>query len=261
MNVWMVRVTPAVWMVRRFLYWPRIAGVVDAYDAMITPRPYAFGARTSHEAAQELIDAKGRLFQSALVEQFIQAIGLFPTGTLVEMNTGEVGIVTRQNNTRRLKPEVVLVLDEDKNTKEQLGIVDLSNQDIAKECERWIVRELLPGTYGVDSEEYFHLMTTDNGSIMGVVELADADALLDRHGSASFNDLQEVFFQTHGKLGAPQGRMGAAGRQAFLRRAQGRQQPWRTGAGHRKAGASVSRAPLPFWSPRCPWKSPPALPR
>jgi HD-GYP domain-containing protein (c-di-GMP phosphodiesterase class II) len=132
----------------------RIAGLVDTYDAMITHRPYAV-ARTSHEAAQELIDCKGSLFQEALVEQFIQAIGLFPTGTLVELNTGEVGIVVKQNQTRRLKPEVVLVMDESKQKKEPLAIVDLCNQHVAAEGERWIARELLPGTYGINSEDYF----------------------------------------------------------------------------------------------------------
>jgi len=132
----------------------RIAGLVDTYDAMITARPYAT-ARTSHEATQELLDCKGTLFQEALVEQFVQAIGLFPTGTMVELNTGEVGIVVTQNDTRRLKPELVLVLDADKEKLENLKIVDLANQHIAAEGERWIARELLPGTYGISSEEYF----------------------------------------------------------------------------------------------------------
>ena len=132
----------------------RIAGLVDAYDAMITERPYA-QPRTSHEAVQELIDVKGRLFQEALVEQFVQAIGMFPTGTLVELSTGEVAIVVCQNTTRRLKPEVVVVLDADKARKTVLDVVDLAEQNIAGEGERWIARELLPGGYGVNSEEYF----------------------------------------------------------------------------------------------------------
>jgi HD-GYP domain-containing protein (c-di-GMP phosphodiesterase class II) len=132
----------------------RIAGLVDAYDAMITPRPYA-PARTSHEAVQELIDGKGTLFQEALVEQFIQAIGLFPTGTLVELNTGEVGIVTRQNETRRLKPELIVVLDGEKSQLAAPVILDLANQNAVPGGERWIVRELLPGSFGLDSEEYF----------------------------------------------------------------------------------------------------------
>jgi hypothetical protein len=89
------------------------------------------------------------------VEQFVQAIGLFPTGTMIELNTGEVAIVVTQNSTRRLKPEVVIVLDANKERMETLKIVNLADQSIAAEGERWIARELLPGTYGISSEEYF----------------------------------------------------------------------------------------------------------
>ncbi|MEZ5504120.1 MAG: HD-GYP domain-containing protein [Halioglobus sp.] len=132
----------------------RIAGLVDTYDAMITPRPYAT-ARTSHEATQELLDCKGTKFQEALVEQFVQAIGLFPTGTMVELNTGEVAIVVAQNATRRLKPELVIVMTADKVRLETPKIVDLDNQSVAAEGERWITRELLTGTYGISGEEFF----------------------------------------------------------------------------------------------------------
>jgi len=132
----------------------RIAGLVDTYDAMITARPYAT-ARTSHEATQELLDCKGRQFQEALVEQFVQAIGLFPTGTMVELNTGEVGIVSAQNSTRRLKPELIIVLDAEKARLNNVKVVDLANQAIAAEGERWITRELLSGTYGISGEEFF----------------------------------------------------------------------------------------------------------
>ena len=132
----------------------RIAGLVDTYDAMITPRPYA-KARTSHEASLELLDCSGHLFQEALVEQFVQAIGLFPTGSMVELNTGEVAIVVAQNVTRRLKPEVVIVLNGAKARRTIPKLVDLTDQSIAAEGERWIARELHSGTYGISSEEFF----------------------------------------------------------------------------------------------------------
>lgn len=132
----------------------RIAGLVDTYDAMITPRPYA-QARTSHEATQELLDSSGQQFQAALVEQFVQAIGLFPTGSMVELNTGEVAIVFSQNITRRLKPELVIVLDKDKERLAMPKVVDLANQSIASEGERWITRELQAGAFGVSGEEFF----------------------------------------------------------------------------------------------------------
>jgi len=132
----------------------RIAGLVDTYDAMITPRPYA-QARTSNEAVQELIDAKGSAFQASLVEQFVQAIGLFPTGSLVELNTGEVAIVVRQNAARRLKPEIVVVLDAAKRRKEVMELLNLAEQNADREGERWIAKELQAGSYGLNSEDYF----------------------------------------------------------------------------------------------------------
>jgi HD-GYP domain-containing protein (c-di-GMP phosphodiesterase class II) len=70
----------------------RMAGIADTYDAMITDRPHA-PARSSFEAIRELTELKGSLFHPDLTEAFTQAIGIFPTGTIVELNTGEVGIV------------------------------------------------------------------------------------------------------------------------------------------------------------------------
>jgi HD-GYP domain-containing protein (c-di-GMP phosphodiesterase class II) len=131
-----------------------IAGMVDTYDAMITPRPYA-KARSSNEASLELLDCSGHQFQESLVEQFVQAIGLFPTGTLVELNTGEVAIVVSQNSTRRLKPAVVIVLNRSKERLIIPKVLDLAKQCIAAEGERWISRELRSGTYGVSAEEFF----------------------------------------------------------------------------------------------------------
>lgn len=130
----------------------RIAGLVDAYDAMITPRSYARG-RSSFEATQELIEAKGTLFQDVLVEQFIQAIGLFPTGSLVELNNGEVAIVVKQNPQRRLKPEIVVILDTHKKAKTRYELIDLAHESMTN--LRWIAHELQPGTYGINSEDFF----------------------------------------------------------------------------------------------------------
>jgi len=130
----------------------RIAGLVDSYDAMITPSAYRRG-RTSYEAIQELIELKGELFQDVLVEQFIQAVGLFPTGALVELNTGEVAIVVKQNTHRRLKPEIVVVTDSQKHSKQTLELVDLAREDQAR--NRWIAIELPPGSYGINREDFF----------------------------------------------------------------------------------------------------------
>ena len=87
----------------------RILGLVDTYDAMCTTRPYR-AALSQHHALQALYRERDRLFQGELVEQFSQALGVYPTGSLVELSTGQVAVVKVQNPARRLYPRVTVVL-------------------------------------------------------------------------------------------------------------------------------------------------------
>ena len=135
----------------------RIAGIVDAYDAMISERAYA-KPKTAYQAVRELSALAGTAFQPELVELFIQSVGVFPTGTLVELNTGEVGVVTAQNRYRRLKPEIMLILDADKQVREDFAQIDLyscpANAD-PNNPGLWITTGLDQNAYGIDPAEYF----------------------------------------------------------------------------------------------------------
>jgi len=134
----------------------RIAGIVDAYDAMITPRPYAT-LLSSYDALRKLQLLADVEFQAEIVDQFTKAIGAFPTGTLVELNTGEIGIVTRQNRIRRLRPEVMIIMGADKQTLEDFRIVDLNEEKTTDSGEQslWIECGLPPGMHGIDPTKYY----------------------------------------------------------------------------------------------------------
>jgi len=134
----------------------RIAGIVDCYDAMVTARPYA-AARSSYDAVRELNGLAGTLFQKELVEQFVQALGMFPTGSLVELNTGEVGIVVEQNRVRRLRPKVMLCLDSAKQPMKSHKTVDLRKlpSKVTDPKAVWITHGLEPGAFGIDPHDYF----------------------------------------------------------------------------------------------------------
>ena len=134
----------------------RIAGLADCYDAMITKRPYAT-AMSSLDAMRQLRQRADVDFQAEMVDQFMQAIGAFPTGTLVELNTGEVGVVMSQNNLRRLRPTVMVVLDADKQHRTDFPIVDLAVQTKAADEKQslWIAHGLEPGAYGIDPVKYY----------------------------------------------------------------------------------------------------------
>lgn len=133
----------------------RIAGIVDTYDAMITDRLYA-PAMSSFEAVHKLHEWADSLFEKELIEFFTQAIGVFPTGTLVELNTGEVGVVAAQNPARRLRPRMTMILDSDKNPRPEPTICDLNELDTTgKPMTVWITRELPVGAHGIDPSKYF----------------------------------------------------------------------------------------------------------
>ena len=133
----------------------RIAAIVDCYDAMTSKRPYSEPI-SPHRALQDIYNWRNKYFQDELVEQFMQCLGVYPTGSLVEMNSGEVGIVLAQNKTRRLQPKVMLLLDTDKKYYKQYKTIDLMHEhkDDNDEVLR-ILHGLDPGAYNIDPTEFY----------------------------------------------------------------------------------------------------------
>ena len=132
-----------------------MAAIVDCFQALTSVRPYAAPMPPS-EALQSLYDWKDRFFHGALVEQFIQCVGIYPVGSLVELNTGEVGIVISQNRVRRLLPKVLLILDAVKKAYSYPVTLDLINKPkTVEDIPYEIKRTLEYGMYGVDPKEYY----------------------------------------------------------------------------------------------------------
>lgn len=133
----------------------RIIGLVDSYDAMTSVRPYA-PARSPHQAVMELYQGRDRLFQGELVEQFIRASGIYPTGSLVELSDGTVGVVMSVNALRRLRPVVMLLLDEDKMPLPEFRPIDLGEVLTDADGLPLNIRGSLPrGAHGIDPAALF----------------------------------------------------------------------------------------------------------
>lgn len=133
----------------------RIMGLVDSYDAMTCVRPYA-KSRSPHQAVGELYELRGKQFQAELVEQFIQTCGIYPTGTLVELSTGEVGVVTAVHSLKRLRPRLMLLLDRNKRPLASFKPLDLSQVEHDESGAPLTVKGGLPvGAYGIDPIELF----------------------------------------------------------------------------------------------------------
>jgi HD-GYP domain-containing protein (c-di-GMP phosphodiesterase class II) len=133
----------------------RMLGIVDSFDAMCSDRPHQ-AAMSRHHALQGLYRHRDQLYQAELLEQFSQALGVYPTGSLVELSTGEVAVVMAQNIARRLFPRVTLLTRPDKSIDPAFRQVDLwADRDDAAGSRRSIVRALPAGAYGLELSEYF----------------------------------------------------------------------------------------------------------
>jgi HD-GYP domain-containing protein (c-di-GMP phosphodiesterase class II) len=128
-----------------------IAAIIDTYNAMTRKTPYR-DAIAPHKVLQELYKWRNKYFERELVEQFLQCLGVYPTGSLVEMTTGEVGIVIAQNLRDRLRPTISMLLDEQKKPGEINPIIDLSTNRVDENgLERKILHALKPGAYGISA--------------------------------------------------------------------------------------------------------------
>ena len=133
----------------------RMAAIIDCYDAMTSDRPYS-PAKSPYAALQDIYNWRGTSFQPELVEQFLQCMGVYPTGSIIEMTNGEVGIVISQNSMQRMRPKIMLLLDEDKKHLTEYKTIDLTKQyEDSSGYPLNIHRGLDPGEHGIDPTEYY----------------------------------------------------------------------------------------------------------
>lgn len=128
----------------------RIAGIVDCYDAMTSPRFYATPIPHS-EAILKLAGWRSRLFQKELVDTFIQAIGLYPPGSLVELTNGEVAVVSDYKTGMGRKPKLTIILDVNKRRLGKKKVISISGIEGTID----IAKNLPPDAYNLDPEALF----------------------------------------------------------------------------------------------------------
>ncbi|MBI1195398.1 MAG: DUF3391 domain-containing protein [Gammaproteobacteria bacterium] len=131
----------------------KIAGLVDLYDNLTCPR-HMEKAVSPADAVVRLHKMRFEEFQGELIDEFIQAIGIYPTGSLIEFKTGEVGIISEQNEGWRLRPKVVLLLNGQKKALGKPLPLDLLNPDGKNPIQLEVLRSLPEGSYGIDLMKY-----------------------------------------------------------------------------------------------------------
>ncbi len=134
----------------------RIIQIADSYDAMTTPRVYKKIPYTPEQALSILLRERGSNYDPILLKLFIGIVGVYPIGSLVLLDTDEIGVVFKTNPDPQLldRPKIILVgKDEKRGVSKE--IVDLSERNKDGSYKRSIVRTLDPYKYHIDIAKYF----------------------------------------------------------------------------------------------------------
>lgn len=121
----------------------RIVGLVDEYLCMVSPRR-SQDTLSPSQAVDELYKMRNNLFQSQLVDEFIQAVGIYPSGTAVEMSTGEKGVVISHDFRNRLRPRVARIISANGEKYEKGDVVDLSSDAFDEDGNLIRITKALP---------------------------------------------------------------------------------------------------------------------
>jgi putative nucleotidyltransferase with HDIG domain len=133
----------------------KIIKIADCYDAMTTPRAYRKKAYRPEQALAIMVRDKNG-FDPILLKVFIGIMGIYPIGSLVLLDTKEMGVVFETNPDPQYinRPKVILISQSE--GRRRIGpAADLTEIDGEKGYKRSIVKALDPKKYYVNIVEHF----------------------------------------------------------------------------------------------------------
>ncbi|MCP5439641.1 MAG: DUF3391 domain-containing protein [Chromatiaceae bacterium] len=130
----------------------RIVTVADVFDAITSNRVYD-ARRPNIEAFKIMQSQSGNHFDSNLVSTLMEAVGVYPPGTVVKLNNGEIAVVVRANPARKLLPKV-MVLKNAKLAPVPPRYVDLAVEHDGTESGLRIANTIKPSEAGVDTQMF-----------------------------------------------------------------------------------------------------------
>ncbi|MCK4793232.1 MAG: HD domain-containing protein [Desulfobacteraceae bacterium] len=134
----------------------RILTITDVFDAITSPRSYRFTALTQDQALGYMLSRSGTDFDPILLKAFINMLGIYPIGSLLELDTGELALVMHNGNaTDGTRPRVMLLAADGNGDYSKAGVVDLDERDVQSGAfRRNIVKSLHPSANGIQPAEF-----------------------------------------------------------------------------------------------------------
>jgi len=134
-----------------------IGAITDHFDAVTSDRPWRSGT-AHHTCLMDMYDQRGKVFHPELVEEFIRTMGVYPIGSVVQLNTGESGVVITRNRNRHLRPQIVIAAKADNKLYPTGRTVDLVSSHSPDGRLYEIVRVLGPDEHAIKAIDYLPVL-------------------------------------------------------------------------------------------------------
>jgi len=134
----------------------RIIAIADVFDAITSTRAYRHVAFSPDQALNIMLDGSGTDFDPILLKIFINMLGVYPIGSLLELDTGELALVMDTDKTSDgARPMVVLLAPDGNGGYAKVGVADLAERDAQSGAfRRNIVKSIHPSTRGIQPAEF-----------------------------------------------------------------------------------------------------------
>jgi HD-GYP domain-containing protein (c-di-GMP phosphodiesterase class II) len=134
----------------------RILQIADVYDAITSPRAYRPYAMSPDQAISHMLEGAGKDFDPILLKVFTIMMGTYPVGSLLELDTGELGLVVDYPmETGGNYPRIILMEKDEGGKLKRGNIVSLSEQIAETGAHlRKIVKSLNPALYGIQPANF-----------------------------------------------------------------------------------------------------------
>lgn len=134
-------------------FFSRIISLADQYDAMTSSRVYSRVPLAPDKALSIMMERANAQLDPLLIKFFINMVGVFPIGTMVMLNTRELGLVYESNQLFGSRPRVMIIIDKEGN-RIKGNVVDLIEKDEKGDYRRTIIRTMDPNKYKISLAEY-----------------------------------------------------------------------------------------------------------
>ena len=134
-------------------FYSRLVSLADQYDAMTSSRVYSRIPLTPDKALSIMMERSTTQLDPLLFKFFINMVGVFPIGTLVMLDTKELGLVYESEVIFADRPRVLIIIDQ-KGQSVNGPVVNLTEKGESGKYLRSIVKTLDPNKYKINLAEY-----------------------------------------------------------------------------------------------------------